>query len=120
MEVETWIRIIKLEEAVKLYCYASVAMAPLKSMNYEVMLLKNLSMPWRIFGARIEKCDPCFSSYHQSEVKWLSKYKATKLEQFFLKEPVCLLYFKKYEPLKATVSVKVEEILQGTFSVSVE
>lgn len=47
-------------------------------------------------------------------------YEATKLKQFFLKEPGYLLYFKKYGPLPTTVSVNVEEILQGTFCMSVE
>lgn len=93
---------------VKLYCYASVAMAPLNFMNYEVIPIEETQL-WRILGVRTEKYDPSFSSYHQSEVKWLSKYKATKLKQFFLKEPVCLLYLKKYGPLKTTLSVNLEE-----------
>lgn len=85
-------------------------MASLKSLNYEVIPIEETQL-WRILGARTEKYDPYFSSYHQPEVKWLSKYKATKLKEFFLKEPVCLLYLKKYGPLTTTLSVNLEERL---------
>lgn len=88
-------------------------------MNYEVIPIEEAQHAMENFGSKDWKCDPYFSSYHESEVKWLSKYKATKLKQFFLREPVCWLYFKKYGPLTTALAVNVEEILQGTSCMSV-
>lgn len=52
MKVETWIRIIKLKEAVKLYCYGSVAMALLKSMNNEVIPIEKAQHAMENFGSK--------------------------------------------------------------------